>query len=188
MVHRRILQAIDLYLHQCTKKTRLFDTDDIKFLKYGIRKDHSKWILVTPQGIELVNNKLNCSITIPTESCTAIKIILPKEMTQWRLKDRLPEERKYVIYNHQLDSLIKDPFGVITAFPHDPNPLFDDNASTISLSISTSTSKETHTDNSRISPNKKQTVNATTQTEWISVKLEYQNFVQNIRKAGQRLG
>ena len=61
--------------------------------------------------------------------------------------------------------MIKAPFGVLAAFHDDLNPLFDDKASTISSSISTSTSKETHTNNSCFSPNKKQAVNATTQTE-----------------------
>ena len=91
-------------------------------------------------------------------------------MNQWRLKDRLPEERKYVIYNHQIGSLIKAPFGVITVFPDDPNPLFNDNTSTCSSSISTPASMESHHDNPRISHNKQPTVNATTQTkneEWI---------------------
>ena len=50
---------------------------------------------------------------------------LPKDLNQWRLKDRVPDERKYVIYNHDLNSLIKTPFGVVTAFPDDPNPIFN---------------------------------------------------------------
>ena len=50
---------------------------------------------------------------------------LPKDLNEWRLKDRIPEERKYVIYNHHLNSLIKAPFGVVTAFPDDPNPVFN---------------------------------------------------------------
>ena len=86
-------------------------------------------------------------------------------MNQCRLEDRLPDERKYVIYNYKIDSMIKAPFGVITTLPDDPNPLFDDTSSTISSSISTSTTKDTHIDNSRDLPNRKQTVNATTQTE-----------------------
>ena len=50
---------------------------------------------------------------------------LPKDRNQWRLKDRIPDERKYVIYKHDLNSLIKAPFGVVTAFPDDPNPVFN---------------------------------------------------------------
>ena len=149
------------------------DTDDpkfIKFLKYGIRKDHNEWFLATPKtGIEIVNKKLNCSIVIPPDNCPAIKVTLPKEMNQWRLKDRLPEERKYVVYNHQLDSMIKAPFGVITAFPDDPNPLFNDNTSTISSSDSTSSFREVSADNPHIPSNTRSTGNATTQTgneEW----------------------
>ena len=116
--------------------------------------------LSTPkQGIEIVNKKLNCSIVIPPDNCTAVNVNLPKEMNQWRLKDRLPEERKYVIYNQQIDSMIKAPFGVFTAFPDDPKPFFNDNASTISSSISTSSSRST--------------VNATTQTETEEYKDTY---------------
>ena len=48
---------------------------------------------------------------------------LPNDLNQWRLKDRVPDERKNVIYNHDLNSLIKAPFGVVTAFPDDPNPV-----------------------------------------------------------------
>ena len=42
---------------------------------------------------------------------------LPKDLNQWRLKDRIPDERKHVIYNHDLNCLNKAPFGVVTAFP-----------------------------------------------------------------------
>ena len=49
---------------------------------------------------------------------------LPKDLNQGRLEDRLPDEREYVIYNYNLNALIKAPFGVVTAFPNDPNPLF----------------------------------------------------------------
>ena len=34
-------------------------------------------------------------------------------------------KEKYIIYNHDLNSLIKAPFGVVTAFPDDPNPVFN---------------------------------------------------------------
>ena len=50
---------------------------------------------------------------------------IPKDFNQWRLKDRIPDKRKYVIYNHELNSLIKASFGVVTAFPDDPNPVFN---------------------------------------------------------------
>ena len=42
-------------------------------------------------------------------------------MKQLRLKDRIPEERKYVIYKYDLNALIKVLFGVLTAFPDNPN-------------------------------------------------------------------
>ena len=104
------------------------DTDDpqfFTFLKYGIRKDCNEWSL--PRGIgevRLFNEKLNCSVVIPANRRSTLMVNLPKDLNQWRLKDRLPDERKYVIYNHDLNALIKAPFGVVTAFPNDPNPLF----------------------------------------------------------------
>ena len=104
------------------------DTDDpqfITFLKYGIRKDCNEWSL--PRGIgevKLFNKKLNCSVVIPANRSSTLMVNLPQDLNQWRLKDRLPDERKYVIYNHNLNTLIKAPFGVVTAFPDDPNPLF----------------------------------------------------------------
>ena len=104
------------------------DTDDpqfITFLKYGIRKDCNEGSL--PRGIgevRLFNEKLNCSVVIPANRSSTLMVNLPNDLNQWRLKDRLPDERKYVIYNHNLNALIKAPFGVVTAFPNDPNPLF----------------------------------------------------------------
>ena len=68
--------------------------------------------------------KLNCSVVIPANRSSTLMVNLPTDLNQWRLKDRLPDERKYVIYNHNLNALIKAPFGVVTAFPNYPNPLF----------------------------------------------------------------
>ena len=103
------------------------DTDDpqfITFLKYGIRKDCNEWSLPTGIGeVRLFNEKLNCSVVIPANRSSTLMVILLRDLNQWRLKDRLPDERKYVIYIHNLNSLIKAPFGVVTAFPNDPNPL-----------------------------------------------------------------
>ena len=105
------------------------DTDDhqfITFLKYGIRKDCNERSL--PKGIgevKLFNKKLNCSVVIPANRSSTLMVNLPKDLNQWRLKDRLPDERKYLIYNHNLNALIKAPFGVVTAFPDDPNPVFN---------------------------------------------------------------
>ena len=66
---------------------------------------------------------------------------LPKNLNQWRLKDRLPDERKYVIFNQHLNALIKAPFGVVTAFPDDQNPLFSSHShSQESLTSSCNTS------------------------------------------------
>ena len=123
------------------------DTDDpqfITFLKYGIRKDCNEWSL--PRGIgevKLFNKKLNCSVVIPANRSSTLMVNLPKDLNQWRLKDRLPDERKYVIYNHNLNSLIKAPFGVVTAFPDDPNPLFSSyNSSNESIASYCNTSSE----------------------------------------------
>ena len=123
------------------------DTDDPQFitiLKYGIRKDCNEWSL--PRGIgevKLFNKKLNCSVVIPANRSSTLMVNLPKDLNQWRLKDRLPDERKYVIYNHNLNSLIKAPFGVVTAFPDDPNTLFSSyNSSHESIASYCNTSSE----------------------------------------------
>ena len=74
------------------------DTDDpqfVSFLKYGIRKDCNEWSL--PKGIgevRLFNEKLNCSVVIPAKRSATLLVNLPKDLDQWRLKDRLPDERK----------------------------------------------------------------------------------------------
>ena len=105
------------------------NTDDpqfITFLKHGIRKDCNEWSLPRSIGeVRLFNKKLNCSIAIPANRSSTLMVNIPKDLNQWRLKDRIPDERKYVIYNHDLNSLIKAPFGVVTAFPDDPNPNFN---------------------------------------------------------------
>ena len=104
------------------------DTDDPQFntfLKYGIREDCNEWFL--PRGIgevRLLIEKLNCSVVIPANRSSTLMVNLPRDLNQWRLKDRLPEERKYVIYNHHWNALFKAPLGLVTAFPNDPNPLF----------------------------------------------------------------
>ena len=63
---------------------------------------------------------------------------LPIDRNQRRLKDRIPDEKKYVIYNHDLKSLIKAPFGVVTAFPDDPNPVLNSPSSSYLPSNSSS--------------------------------------------------
>ena len=104
------------------------DTDNpqfIKFLKYGIRKDENEWSLPRSLGdIKILNKKLNCFLRFPENITSNLVVNLPKDLNQWRLKDRLPKERKYVIYNHNLKALIKTPFGIVTAIPNNPNPLF----------------------------------------------------------------
>ena len=105
------------------------DTDDpqfFTFLKYGIRKDCNDWSL--PRGIgevRLFNKKLSCSVVIPANRSSTLMVNLPKDLNQRRLRERIPDETKDVIYNHCLNSLVKAPFGVVTAFPDDPNPVFN---------------------------------------------------------------
>ena len=64
------------------------------------------------------------SHNIPANFRSNLVVNLPKDLNEWRLKDRLPDESKYVIYNHNLNALIEAPSGVETAFPNNPNPLF----------------------------------------------------------------
>ena len=125
------------------------DNDDpqfITFLKYGIRKDCNEWSLARSIGeVRLFNKKLNCSIVIPANRSSTLMVNIPKDLSQWRLKDRIPDERKYVIYNHELNSLIKAPFGVVTAFPDDPNPVFNSPSSSYLPSNSSSQTDLTFT-------------------------------------------
>ena len=90
------------------------DTDNsqfIKFLKYGVRRDHNEWSLPRNVGdITIVNKKLNCSLNIPANFSSNFVVNSPKDLNQWRLKDRLPDQRRYAIYNHNLKALIKAPF------------------------------------------------------------------------------
>ena len=93
---------------------------------------------------------------------------LPEDLNQWRLKDRLPEERKYVIYNHKLNALTKAPFGVVTAFPNDPDPLFSshyNSQESIAFSCNTSSCSE-----NKLNSCTTKTVSTTTQTETESYK------------------
>ena len=119
------------------------NTDDpqfITFLKYGIRKDCNEWSLPRSIGeVRLFNKKLNCSIVIPANRSSTLMVNIPKDLNQWRLKDRIPDERKNVIYNHDLNSLIKAPFGVVTAFPDDPNPVFNSPSSYLPSNSSSQT-------------------------------------------------
>ena len=118
------------------------DTDDpqfITFLQYGIRKDCNEWSLPRSIGeVRHFNKKVNCSLVIPANRSSTLMVNLPKDLNQWRLKDRIPDERKNVIYNHDSNSLSKAPFGVVTALPDDPNPIFDSSSSSYLPSNSSS--------------------------------------------------
>ena len=87
------------------------------------------------------SKKLNCSPVIPTNRSSSLIVNLPKDLNRWRLEDRISDERKYVIHNHDLNSLIKSPFGVVTAFPDDPN-LDSNSPSSSSYLPSTSSNKK----------------------------------------------
>ena len=90
---------------------------------------------------QTLQKKLNCSIVIPANRSrsSSLMVNLPEDLNQWRLKDRIPDEKKYVIYNHDLNSLIKAPFGVVTAFPDDPNPVFNSPSSYLPSNSSSQT-------------------------------------------------
>ena len=130
------------------------DNDDpqfITFLKYGIRKgkDCNEWSLPRSIGeVRLFNKKLNCSIVIPANRSSTLMVNIPKDLNQWRLKDRIPDERKYVIYKHELNFLIKAPFGVVTAFPDEPNPVFNSPSSYLPSNSSSQTDLNFTTPNS----------------------------------------
>ena len=106
----------------------IVDTDNLQFntfLKYGVRRDHNEWSLPRSFGdIKIFNKKPNCSLSIRANFSSNLLVNLRKDLNQWRLKDQLPDEKKYVIYNHNLNAPTKPTFGVITAFPNDPHPLF----------------------------------------------------------------
>ena len=84
--------------------------------------------------------QLNCSITVPANFSSIWIEKLTKDLNQWRLKDRISEESKYVIYNHTLNTLLKAPFDVVTAFPDDANLMFTSTHSLESLHTSSCSS------------------------------------------------
>ena len=149
------------------------DNDDpqfITFLKYGIRKDCNEWSLPRSIGeVRLFNKKLNCSIVIPANRSSTLMVNLPKHLNQWRLKDRIPDETKYVIYNHDLNSLIKAPFGVVTAFPDDPNPVFN---SPLSSSLPSNSSSQIDLKCTTLNSNRSDSIETTS----IGIQTDPENF------------
>ena len=105
----------DKHLFPNLKEKRELNVDTgnpqfIKFLKYGIRKEQNEWSFPRSLAdIKIFNKKLNCSLRIPENLSSNLVVNLPKDLNQWRLKDRLPDERNYVVYNHNLNALIKAP-------------------------------------------------------------------------------
>ena len=80
----------------------------IKFLKYGVGREHNEWFHPRRLGdIKISNKKLNWSLSVPPNFSSNLVVNLPKDLNQWRLKDRLPDERKSVKYNQNLNALIK---------------------------------------------------------------------------------
>ena len=103
------------------------DIHDAKFnnfLKYGNRRDYNEWSLSRSHGdTKLFSKKLNCSSTISANFSSNLTVNLPKDLNQSRLEQRIPEEKKYFNYSHNLIIIIKAPFVVLTAFPDNPNPM-----------------------------------------------------------------
>ena len=54
-----------------------------------------------------------------------MNVKLLKDLSQWRLKNRIPAKRKYVIYSQDLNTPIKAPFGVVTAISDEPITIFN---------------------------------------------------------------
>ena len=149
------------------------DNDDpqfITFLKYGIRKDCNEWSLPRSIGeVRLFNKKMNCSIVIPANRSSTLMVNLPKDLNQWRLKDRIPDERKYVIYYHDLNFLIKAPFGVVTAFPDDPNPIFN---SPLSSSLPRNSSSQIDLKCTTLNSNRSDSIETTS----VGIQTDPENF------------
>ena len=123
-----------------------FDTvnpEFIKFLKYGIVRDYNEWFLPRSLGdVKVFNKKMNCSITVSANFGSTLTVYLHKDLNQRRLKDRITGERKYVTLSLNLSTLIKAPFGFVTVFPDDPNPMF--NSYDSSKSLPTTSNDPTH--------------------------------------------
>ena len=62
---------------------------------------------------------------------------LLKDLKKWLPTDQISEEPKYVIYKHNINAFAKACFGVLTAFPDVPSPVF-------SSPSSSQESQETH--------------------------------------------
>ena len=104
---------------------------------------------LSPEALEtsrpLAKNRTALS-TYPQNFTSNLAVILSKNLSQWRLKHQFPDKKKSVIYNHNLNALIKAPVGVVTAFPNDPNPLFSSRCNSqesIASSCNTSLCSET---------------------------------------------
>ena len=77
------------------------DTDNPQFkkiLKYGVCRDHNEWSLPRSLGdIKFFNKKVNCSLNIPANFSSNLVVNLPKDLNQWRLKDRLTRRKEVCI-------------------------------------------------------------------------------------------
>ena len=109
--------------------------------KYGIRRDSSERFLLRSIGeVRLFEKKINCSVVIPAIRSSSLLVNLLKDLNQRKLKQKNPDERKYVIYIYGVNSLTAAPFGVVTGFPDDPNAVFNSPSSS-SYQPSTSSSQ-----------------------------------------------
>ena len=153
------------------------DTDNTQFekiLNYGVRRDHNEWSRPrNPRDVKISKEKLNCSPNIPANFSSNLFVNLFKDLNQWRLKDQLPDEKKYVIFNQNLNALIKALFGVVTAFPNDPNPLFSSHFN--SQESKTSSCNNSFCSETKFKSSTTETVSTTTQTEPESSNLQADN-------------
>ena len=105
------------------------DTDDpqfLTFLQYGIHRNCKERSLLKSFGhFRIINKRLICFVLIPANGSYTLMVKLPKNLNQWRLKDKILDVKNSVNYNHDLNALIQTNFGVVTVCPDDPNPVFN---------------------------------------------------------------
>ena len=90
-------------------------------------------------------------------------------------KVRIPGERKYVTYNHDLIALIKAPL-VLTAFPDDLNPVFSSCHSAQNLSSTSSSQLELQSNTSSYTHS---TTNQSNSIETASIGIQTETWDDN---------
>ena len=110
------------------------DPQFITFPKYGIRRDGNERFLPRSVGkIRVFNKRLKCSVLFPANRRYTLMVNFLKNLNQWRLKDKIPEERNYVKHNKNLNGSIKAAFGVVPVHTHGRNPVLNNYHSSRSL-------------------------------------------------------